>query len=215
MYICVYVYIYMRICIYIHIYIYTHRVGMNDGRSDNHTFFQLPRNAMLNPPQIAHGPHRSGRSLMSKVEPTAWRWSMAVRVTATIWPLGWWKQSIAIGWPIQKHCTRKKKKTWIFPDYPVKSHGTVVGLAANIISQFQPWFTHWVPDDFFICLSPIAPALGPDGPSRDQRIRIPQRVTPIAGWFNMENTIKKNKNEHEWWISACSCNSKLMFHVIV
>ena len=82
---------------------------MNDGRSDNHTFFQLPRNAMLNPPQIAHGPHRSGRSLMSKVEPTAWRWSMAVRVTATIWPLGWWKQSIAIGWPIQKHCTRKKK----------------------------------------------------------------------------------------------------------
>ena len=61
---------------------------MNDGRSDNHTFFQLPRNAMLNPPQIAHGPHRSGRSLMSKVEPTAWRWSMAVRVTATIWPLG-------------------------------------------------------------------------------------------------------------------------------
>ena len=111
---------------------------------------------MWNPPPGSDGPWLSGSHL------------------ATIWPLGWWKQSIAIGWPIKKHCTRKIP--WIFPDYPIKSHGTVVGLPANwmIISQFQPRFTHWVPDDFFICLSPIAPALGwTRWPSRDQRIRIP------------------------------------------
>ena len=149
---------------------------------------------------------------------------------ATIWPLGWWKQSIAIGWPMKKHCTRKiiKNPIRIFPDVPIKSHGTVVGLPANwmIISafqpQFQPRFTHWVPDDFFIRLSPIAPALGFFDQMAVEGSADPHPptgchmgVTPIAGWKTWKMPFKKKNDENEWWISACSCNSKLMFHVIV
>lgn len=159
---------------------------------------------MWNPPPGSHGPWLLGSHL------------------ATIWPR-WWKPSIAIGWPMKKHCTRKipLEFSLMIPSNPMELWLDYLQTGWSFHNS-----SHTLPTECpTISSSVSAPSHQPWAfstrwPSRDQRIRIPQRVViwglpqELDG-LTWKIPFKNKHDENEWWISACSCNSKLMFHVIV